>query len=211
MYGNNLDADKLGIRDLVGEPTGNALINWVKGLATTSQYLTTSPNANGSIDIDLNFALVANTILSLVERIAADFKATISKNSLAVAGGHILLPGETHIMPQYTKNLASGDDGKCLCLTSDASDSEGGAAAWQYEWLAAFPAGIVSGSVVRLPICTVSRTGGAWGVLQHHLGAFVFAVPPAPLVAGYDAAKMQSLDHLAGGALAWTTYGECLQ
>ena len=105
MYGNNLDADKLGIRDLVGEPTGNALINWVKGLATTSQYLTTSPNANGSIDIDLNFALVANTILSLVENLAGEFKASVDGSKLTVAGGHVFLPDRAYILADYTRNL----------------------------------------------------------------------------------------------------------
>lgn len=209
MARNNLDIEKLRDNELAGAKTINPMVDWARALASTSDYLYLSNNAYGGVNIDLDFTMLAYNILRLVERIAADFKATIDGSKLTVAGGHILLPGETHIMPQYTKSLASSDDGKCLCLTSDASSSESSATVWQYEWLAAFPAGIVAGSAVRLPVCTVSRSGGAWGVVQHRLGAFVFAVPPAPLVAGYDAAKMQSLDHLAGGALAWTTYGRC--
>ena len=210
MYGNNLDADKLGIRDLVGEPTGNALINWIKGLATTSQYLTTSPNANGSIDIDLNFALVANTILSLAERLAGEFKATIDGSKLTVTGGHVFLPDKSYSLGAFTRNLTAGDDGKVVCLTTDASDSSSGAPSWEYEILS-LPQGIVSGSVVRLPLCVPFRDNGKWFVRHLHIGSYVLAGPPAPLIAGYDASRMQSLDHGANGGLVWTTYGPCNQ
>lgn len=209
MYGNNLGADKLGIRDLVGEPTGNALINWIKGLSATSNYLTTSPNANGSIDIDLNFSLVANTILSLVERLAGEFKATVDGSKLTVTGGHVFLPGKSYSLGAFTRNLTAGDDGKVVCLTTDASDSSSGASSWEYE-ISSIPQGIVSGSVVRLPLCVPFRDNGVWYVRHLHIGAYVLAMPPAPLIDGYNASRMQSLDHGAGGALVWTDYGECL-
>lgn len=208
MARNNLDIEKLRDNELAGAKTINPMVDWARALASTSDYLYLSNNAYGGVNLDVDFTLLVYNILRLVERIAADFKATISGSRLTVASGCILLPGETHSIPQYTRSLSSGDDGRTVCITTDASDSAGGTPAWEHE-ISSFPAGIVSGSVVRLPICTVSRTGGAWGVTQHHLGAFVFAVPPAPLIAGYDASRMQSLDHGAGGALAWTTYGRC--
>lgn len=203
MYGNNLDADKLGIRDLVGEPTGNALINWIKGMSTTSQYLTTSPNANGSIDIDLNFALVANTILSLAERLAAEFKATVDGSRLTVTGGHVFLPDRSYSLGAFTRNLTAGDDGGCLCINLTASNAV-------YLWASVPTSGVVTSSGATLPLCVPFRDNGKWYVRHLYLGAYVLAMPPAPLIAGYNASKMQSLDHGTDGALVWTDYGECL-
>ena len=198
MYGNNLDADKLGIRDLVGEPTGNALINWIKGMSTTSQYLTTSPNANGSIDIDLNFALVANTILSLTERLAGEFKASVDGSKLTVAGGHVFLPDRAYILTDYTRNLTDGDAGDCLCINLTASSAS-------YAWTAMPSTGIVTATGATLPLCRPFKTNGKWYVQHLHIGAYVLPFPPATIIAGYDESKVQALTHQAAG-LAWGDY-----
>lgn len=198
MYGNNLDADKLGIRDLVGEPTGNALINWVKGLGITGNYLVSSPNANGSIDIDLNFALVANTILSLVERLAGEFKATIDGSKLTVTGGHVFLPDRAYILTDYTRNLTDGDAGDCLCINLTASSAS-------YAWTAMPSTGIVTDTGATLPLCRSFKSNNKWYVQHLHIGAYVLPFPPATIIAGYDESKVQALTHQAAG-LVWGDY-----
>lgn len=207
---NNLEIEKLRENEIAGAATINPVIDWIRNLCSTSDYLYFSNNAYGGINIDMDFNLLAGQILQMVERLAADFKATIDGSKLTVAGGHVFLPDKSYLLGTFTRNLTAGDDGKAVCLTTDASDSSSGAPSWEYEVLP-LPQGIVSSSVVRLPLCVPFRDGGKWYVRHLHIGSYVLAVPPAPLIAGYNASRMQSLDHLAGGGLVWTDYGECIQ
>ena len=198
MARNNLDIEKLRENELAGAKTINPMVDWARSLASTSDYLYLSNNAYGGVNLDVDFPLLAYNILRLVERIAADFKATVDGSKLTVAGGHVFLPDRAYILADYTRNLTDGDAGDCLCINLTASSAS-------YAWTAMPSTGIVTATGATLPLCRPFKTNGKWYVQHLHIGAYVLLFPPATIIAGYDESKVQALTHQAAG-LAWGDY-----
>lgn len=198
MARNNLDIEKLRENELAGAKTINPMVDWARSLASTSDYLYLSNNAYGGVNLDVDFPLLAYNILRLVERIAADFKATVDGSKLTVAGGHVFLPDRAYILADYTRNLTDGDAGDCLCINLTASSAS-------YAWTAMPSTGIVTATGATLPLCRPFKTNGKWYVQHLHIGAYVLPFPPAAIIAGYDESKVQALTHQAAG-LAWGDY-----
>ncbi len=200
---NNLDIDKLREAEIAGQQTANPVIDWIRGFGVMSEFLSLSPNSHGSVSLDFDFATVAGRILSLMERMQGEFKATVTgTDHLEVSGGHILMPDDTYSIGGHTRSLRSSDDGDVLSV--DVT-SQGGVS---WSWSNSFPSGSVSGTTLTLPVCQPYKVGTTWQVRQLHIGSFVIAFPPASFIDGYDATKIQSLDHVAG-VLKWNTYKKC--
>lgn len=199
---NNLILQKLEPREIAGQTTANALIQWIRGYCIEQEFLTSTPNAQGSITVGLDFLNLAGKILEMVEHLQGEFVGHIEGDKLKVSAGHVIFPDYTFYVPAYTKTLTSSDDGKGLTLEVTTS---GATASW-----GVISTGLVNGTLY-LPLCVVNRTGLKWWVEHWHVGAYVFAFPPAPFIAGYSASVMQSLDHTTDGSLVWTTYRQCNQ
>lgn len=206
---NNLEnLEPLAEMQLPGEATVNPMIAWMKGLSVENEFLTLSPNSFGSIGIDLDFPLLAKRILALIPHLYFEFKGTLvggASNStiLKVAGGHVYMPRHIYSLNAYQRTLSAGDNDKTLMITLTASG-----AAYSFGELPSTMENLTDASFT-LPILTVYKDAGAWEVLHHHVGAFVFTIPPAPLIGGFDNSAQQTLDHPAGGSFAWVSYGDC--
>lgn len=200
---NGLDIQPFGNHDVAGEHTINPMLTWMRNFDCMSEFLMTSVNGNGSISLDLDFPLLAGKILSLVKSMEAEFKATVSGNSLHVDGGHVFMPYTSYSFGAYTKTLSASDDGKCVYLKIQ-SDSR----SWD---MGSTPGQLNSGNTQTvLPVCQPYKSGNTWRVRQMHLGSFILTFPPHFLIGGYNAAEPQILMH--GGnetGFSWVSAGDC--
>lgn len=206
---NNLEnLEPLAEMQLPGEATVNPMISWMKGLSVENEFLTLSPNSYGSVGIDLDFAGLAKKILSLIPDFFFDFKGTLTAGAsnatiLKVAGGHVYMPGRIYSLDAFQRSLSSGDNGKTLMITVTTSG-----ASYVFGELPGNLENLTDASFT-LPILTVYKEAGAWEVLHYHVGAFVFSIPPAPLISGFVKGEPQTLDHPANGSFTWLSYGDC--
>ncbi len=202
MSNNNLDIDKLREMELPGAGTINPIIDWIKGLGTTSDFLLFSNNPYGSVNLDMDFTLLASRILAMIQLIQADFKGTVNGESLEVQAGHVLLPDKAYSLAKYTRNLSNSDNGKGLAITLTSSTAT-------YSWGTVHDGALLNGNTITLPLCSVHQEAGIWYVKHQHIGAYVFVFPPAPFIAGWSSGVRQSLDHGTDGSLFWNTYNLC--
>ena len=200
MIDNNLNVEYLGQREIAGEDTANPMIQWMKHLQLASEYLTKSPNGNGSLTIDLDFELLCARILQRAATMAGEFRGTVQGSRLTMASGHIYVGGNTYSVGQHSKSLSGSDDGKGWM----AEITSGGISV---SWGAA-PNTAVTSTTLTVPLCGAVKSGGRWVPYQWALGSVVMAMPPAFLISGYDASKTQSLDQV-GGTLVWRSYKQC--
>ena len=203
MAYNNLILDPLKKHDIAGRQTVNPIIDWIQNFGTLSDFLYLTPNREGSMSIDLDFVGLAGRILAMVEHLQAEFRGSIAGEKIKVTGGHVYFPDRTYSLADYTKNLGVFDNGKSLMIVINST----GAA---YNW-GELPTALVdlqAGSMT-LPLVKAESSGGQWRVIHHHVGAFVFTIPPAPLISGWSASEPQTLDHPANGSFTWVSYGDC--
>lgn len=201
---NGINIPEFGAHDLAGENTINPMTQWLRNFDCVSEFLNTSVNGNGSISIDLDFPLLAAKILSMVEKMQGEFKATITgTDTLSVAAGHVYFPYTSYSFSSYTRSLSASDDGKCVYLKIQA-DSR----AWE---IGGVPGQINSGNTQAVfPVCQPYKSNGVWRVRQMHLGSFIFNFPPHFLIGGYNAAEPQILMHSANETgFTWVSAGDC--
>lgn len=199
---NNLRLDKLRENELPGADTINPMIVWMQHMGVLSDLLNITPNNDGSVSLDFDFALCASEILKLIPTLKAEFLATIEGSTLKVAGGHVYLPGHTYTLADYSHVLGSTSAGKGLSIVVGESTAT-------YSWDTASYSIDTSAKTMTLPLCSIVNDGGTLRVQHHHIGAYVFSMAPEPLIAGYDRTKLQSLDHTTGGGMVWTSYKLC--
>lgn len=197
---NNLELNPLKEGEIAGMQTMNPIISWIKGMATTSDFLLLTANNKGSVNLDMDFDLLAGRILELLNQLRGEFIGTTEGNRLHVEGGHIILPTQSWYVGDYVKTLSATDDNKGLTIDLTTSSAT---ASWGTV------GGGLDGSTFHLPICTVHRSGQKWLVKHWHVGAYVFTFPPAPFIASWNSGAKQSLDHDSNGNLYWNTYELC--
>lgn len=200
MANNNLELNPLKDGEIAGMQTMNPIIRWIKGMATTSDFLLLTANNKGSVNLDMDFNLLAGRILEMIQQLKGEFFCSMEGNKLKVAGGHIILPTQSWYVNDFSKNLGSTDDGKGLSIDLT---TQGATTSWGSV------GGGLNGDTFKLPICTVHKSGKKWWVKHWHLGAYVFCFPPAPFISSWDASVKQSLDHDASGNLFWNSYELC--
>lgn len=206
MIDNNLNVKYLGQREISGDETANPMMQWMKHLQLASEFLTKSPNGNGSMTIDLDFELLCAKVLQRAPKSSGEFRGTVSGNTLTMEAGHIFIGGASgHSISKQTQSLQHATSGDCYSVTITGDNVSG--YSYSLSW-GSSPASCVTSSSLILPLCGAVKSGGRWVPFQYHLGSWVIPFPPACLISGYDTSSVQSLDH-SGGSLVWTTYKRC--
>lgn len=200
---NGISIPEFGAHDLAGANTINPMTQWLRNFDCVSEFLNTSVNGSGSISIDLDFPLLAAKILAMVKSIEAEFKATVSGNSLHVDGGHIYFPYTFRSIGSHSRSLSDISDNGAITYVSLTLDNT----SWGHGSIDRINSG---NTAARLPVCVTYKDAGVWRVRQMRLGSFVFNFPPHFLIGGYNAAEPQILMHSANETgFSWVSAGDC--
>lgn len=189
----------------------NPIIDFVRGIRSTDDYITLNPNTFNSMDIHLDMDALRDWALEALPFEASlehTFKASVSNNGeLSCTGGSVWMPnGKASI--SGVSNISCIDSNILYIeLTSKSNGS------LQYGT----PSRTLStgnSHEVRLPVCMTYSTGSGddttWFVRYYHIGDYAFTQLPYFWVEGYGRSKIQMLGHESNGdELKWYDVGEC--
>lgn len=203
----NYNLKPLQENEIAGQLTINTIIKHLQGMRSLSEFMSITPNGQGSVNFDLDVKSIIDVILGMVkdtQELEFDFKGSISNGNLHVSSGKVYFPNTS---VSVSGGTFDDDDTVHIALTGSASGSISGSLA-----TGSVSRVITNATTMLLPLMTTATINGEKVVKYYHVGDYVFDMLPPAWINGFDATVTQSLDHVAGSNdLIWNTYSDCEQ
>lgn len=197
---------------IAGAETMNPIIDFLRGIRSTTDVIEISPNGLGGMDIGVNSDALRSLASSSSGGAQGDdhtFKVTVGVTGtqpyIEVSDGWVWLPsGRVHVTAMESTKCEDGYMAY-VRLTSPTTGT------------LVYGDGIThvlqtggAGYRVTLPICTTEEDDGTWTMTVHHKGDFLLADVPYFWRTGYDKTKTQMMVHYAGtDGYEWVDTGVC--
>lgn len=200
----NYNLKSLQDNEIAGKQTINPIVGHLQGMHSLSEFMTITPNGQGSVNFDLDVKSIIDVILGMVktqEALQCSFRGSVNGNTLTVSSGHVHFPDANVSISGGTFSVGQTVH---IALTGSTSSISGQLATGNVTSV------MTSATTMLLPLMTTVTVGGETYPMYYHVGDYVFANRPMCWCAGYDASKEQALTHGINAYLpTWTEIGEC--
>ena len=199
----------LADNEIAGAETINPIIDFVRGIRSTDDFIELNPNGIDSMDIDVNRGAILEWLKTAYPHTSINhtFKATINDtNKISCTSGKVYFPSNSVSISALGNTTCVSGNMVYIRLNSKTSGSlEYGSISHTIQ-----PASGSNPNRVCLPICTTYRSNNVWYVQYYHIGDYAFTQYPYFWVDGYDRTKPQALMHYEDEDFyRWVDYGDC--
>lgn len=191
----------LNDNEIAGAETINPIVDFLRGIRSTSDFIELNPNSNGSMNIGLDVDSLANYLRQDVdvEELQHTFKATItSGSSYTISGGTVYFGHDKAF--SVSSSSGSGTGSYYVQCTSSGASIQSGTVSHVLN---------PTNQTVNLPLFQAYNDDGI-KFRYYHIGNWAFTDVPYFWIAGYDKTKEQILTHSANtDGLLWQDVAPC--
>lgn len=187
--------------EIAGAETINPMVDFLRGIRSTSDFIELNPNSNGSMNIGLDVDSLANYLRQDVdvEELQHTFKATITSGSSYTVSGGTAYFGHNIARTANSKSF-SGTGSVYLEVTSSSAELKSGTVSNVLN---------PNNQTVNLPILQAYSDDGL-KFRYYHIGNWAFTDVPYFWISGYDKTKAQVLSHSANAdGMIWIDIAPC--
>ena len=187
--------------EIAGAETINPIVDFLRGIRSTSDFIELNPNSNGSMNIGLDVDSLANYLKQDVdvEELQHTFKATITSGSNFTVSGGTVYFGHNMALTASSRSF-SGTGGVYLEVTRSSATLQSGTVSTVLD---------TANQKVNLPILQAYSDDGL-KFRYYHIGNWAFTDVPYFWITGYDKTKEQILTHSANtDGLLWQDVAPC--
>lgn len=194
----------LNENEIAGADTINPIVEFLRHIRTTDDFVDFNPNEGGGINLDVDRVAILEWIKKVYPHPTDDFsfKVTFNGTNFTCSGGKVYFPHTTLSVGNFT-NPINGGGGLYLQIGNKASSisiSRG------------TPSNMLDNSYnMQLPIADIYESKNEWKVKYYHMGDFFFSWVPAEWIEYYSKQDVQFLGHAQNGDVVWVTSTECPQ
>lgn len=199
----------LGEKEIAGAETINPIVDFLRGIRSTDEFIELNPNGINSMDIDFDRGALLEWLKTAYPHTSIDhtFKAQITNtNKIYCSGGHVYFPNNSvNISSMGNTSCVSGNIVYIRLSSKTSGSLEYGSISHTVQ-----PASGNNPDRVCLPVCGTYKSNNIWYIQYFHLGDYSFVDYPYFWVQGYDKTKPQALMHYEDETFTrWVDYGDC--
>lgn len=195
--------------EIAGAGTINPIVEFIRGIRSTDDFIMLNPNANNSMNIDLDLDALREWLFRAYPHpeLKHSFKAEIiDGNKIKISSGSVYFPNAKASISAMSQTSCNSNYMAYVRLTNETTG--------QIIYDNAITHTLQTGNNdyrVCLPICrTYKDANDVWQVQYYNVGDFAFVEEPYFWVSGYNKSKTQFLMHQSGNNWTeWIDAGDC--
>ena len=200
----------LAENEIAGAETMNPIVEFIRGIRSTDDYIMLNPNPLNSMDINLDMDALREWALNALPfntSLEHTFKASVSDNGrLSCTGGNVWFPDDMASISALSSTSCHNNYMVYIRLTSKTQGT--------LVYDNGITHTLMTGNNdyrVCLPVCyTWKDSNDVWHIRYYHIGDYSFTQLPYFWEQNYDKTKAQILGHNANSnGVRWLDTGTC--